>query len=269
MESHHAHGQHGDGDAVTLPLAQHACVIVGIRHLFLVHMTNLWIDCHRYQAILRVKLPADVKQAFLDDRKAHPTEWHIVGNESSDLVSLPDIQRGKRTSFTGSLWRGLPDPKYPGTPDWPWATQPPVIGGFEVQIEHVVYFRRFDFNLNYPNTPTYILFGAGDEAHLHNYQVKQPEYDHVVTLSGAPKWLPPAALEAGVPVNFPDIPASPGGHGTAGRAVHCTDPLSPGTHYVQYGGLGPRRALTVDRTVWFATWPVNEKDPCLEAHHHG
>jgi hypothetical protein len=178
------------------------------------------------------------------------------------MMSLPDIKRGKRGSFTGSIWRGWPSTT--GTEHWPWANEPPVVEGFEVTIDQVVYFRHFDFNLNYPITLTYILFGAGNEAHLHHYQVKQPEFDHVVTLTEAPNWLPTEALEAGMPVNFRDIPASPGGR-EAGQAVYCSDPLKQGTHYVQFSGYGPGRPITIDRTVWFGTFPVQEEDPCADS----
>ncbi len=258
MHDHHGHGDH-DGDTILMPSHQHALVIVGTQQLFLVHMTNMWTGCHQYQAIFRIHVPADVKSEYLKDRNRHRTDWYIIGNTKDDLMSLPEIKRGKRTSFTGSIWRGLPSSE--GTESWPWANEKPVIESFKVTIDQVVYFRHFDFNLNYPNTLTYILFGAGDEAHLNHYQVKQPEFDHVVTLTEAPSWLPQTGLEAGMPINFPDIPASPGGR-QLGQSVYCSNPLTRGTHHVQFAGYGPGRAITIDRSIWFGTWPVNEEDPC-------
>lgn len=247
-----------DPDAVTLMQMQHALFIVGTQHLFLVHMTNFAMDCHRYQVILRVEIPDDVKTTFLEDRERHPDCWYIIGNTAADKMNLTEIKRGARTSFTGSIWRCMP--KEITNEDWPWDGAPTVAESFEVRISQVVYFRRFDYNLNRPNTLTYVLFGAGHEAHLNHYQVKPPEFDHVVTLSEAPAWLPTGALEAGLTVNFPDIPADP--NDPEGTGVYCSDPLEPGTHYVQYGGYGPGRAITIDRTIWFGTWPVNKTDPC-------
>jgi hypothetical protein len=261
MHEHHEHHEHAkpNDDAVSLPRSQHAFFVVGTQHLFLVHQTNMWIDCHQYQFIARARIPPDAKQRFLEDRNRHPTDWYIVGNDADDLISLPDIQRGKRTSFTGSIWRGWP--KNEGTPHWPWAKDEPIVGHFDVEVERIVHFRHFDFNFNPPNTLSYILFGRGDEAHLQHYQVKQPDFDHVLTLSKAPAWLPEEALEAGMHVNFPDIPAVPGGV-DCGQAVHCTNPLKNGTHHVQFAGYGPTRPITVDRTLFFGTFPVNEVDPC-------
>ena len=176
-----------DNGSVPFPKHQHAFFIVGTEHLFLVHMTNMWIDCHLYQFILEIGVPEDVKQRYLDDRKRHPTDWYIIGNEHDDTMSLPNIQRGQRTSFRGSIWRGWPTKK--GSPHWPWSNDDPVIKGFEVQVKRIVCFRHFDFNFNNPNTLSYILFGKGNEAHMQHYQVKQPEFDHVVTLAEAPEWL--------------------------------------------------------------------------------
>lgn len=250
-----------DAPAETVPYMkmQHALFLLGTEHLFLVHMTNFNFDCHRYQAVFRVEIPAHVRETYFDDRARHPTDWYVVGNTEQDLLNLTEIQRGARTSFRGSLWRCMPERM--GSEHWPWKGAPTVAEDFEVEIVRTVYFRRFDFNLNPPNTATYILFGEGSEAHLDHYQVKEPEYDHVLTLSEAPAWLPKELLEAGIPVNFPDIPATPGGALAAG-AVHCTDPIPAGTHYVQYGGLGPGRPITVERTVWFCTQIVNSAPPC-------
>lgn len=255
------HGQ-SDTDGVELPKMQHALFMVGTQHLFLVHMTNFSIDCHRYQAIFRAEIPDDIKALWLEDRKRHPTDWYIVGNDATDPINLTEIKRGARSTFTGSMWRCMPAEIT--NPNWPWDGAPTVADSFEVRVTQVVYFRRFDFNQNNPNTLTYILFGAGHEAHLNHYQVKEPEFDHVLTLSEAPAWLPPEALEVSIPVNFPDLPAVPGGR-LGGKGVYCTDPLEPGTHYVQYGGYGPARPITIDRTIWFGTFPVNSSEPCPDA----
>lgn len=261
MHEHHDHHGHVTPlhDAVTLHRSQHALFLVGTQHLFLVHMTNMWTECHQYQFIARARVPPDIKERYLEDRNRHPTDWYIVGNDAEDLISLPDIQRGRRTSFKGSLWRGFP--KIGGTDDWPWANEPATIAHFDVEVERVVYFRHFDFNFNQPNTLSYLLFGRGDEAHLQHYQVKQPDFDHVLTLSKAPAWLPEEALEAGMHVNFPDIPAVPHGK-DCWQGVHCTNPLKDGTHYVQFAGYGPTRPISVDRTVFFDTFPVNKSNPC-------
>jgi hypothetical protein len=65
------------------------------------------------------------------------------------------------------------------------------------------------------------------------FQVTEPEFDHIVSLERAPRWLPPAKLEAGVQVTF-GIDSQPNG-----ARVHCDDPLQPGRYAVKYQGQGP------------------------------
>ena len=260
--SHHGgrHDEHGVGasDAIELLPHQHAFFVVGTRDLFLVHQGNMWMEPHRYQVVMRIALPADVQTELLSDRTRHPDAWYIIGNKSDAAFALPTIPQGARTSFTGSVWRGWPT--QPGTEHWPWANTPPVIARFEVSIAQIVYYRHLDFNLDYPRTATYLLFGRGTEAHLYHLVTQQPDYDHVASLVRAPSWLPAALLETGVFVNFPSIPALPGGHELR-FAVYTENPIANGTHYVQFSGYGPRRQLDVDRTVFFGTWPINSINP--------
>lgn len=254
-QAHHCH----DAPAqVSMMHSQHAFFLVGEKHLFLVHMINSWMDCHRYQLVLKVTLDRRAHQAWLEARKAHPSEFFIVGNLASDLISLPDLQRQAKRSFQAGLWIGMP--KSEGSASWPWANDPPVCSGFEVTIERVVCFRRLDFNADYPRTPSYFLFGEGDEAHLNHSPVKPPDYDHVASLSAAPDWLPAELLLAGVPVNFPRYPAVPGGHDCR-EAVFESNPLSDGPEVVQYGGLSPHYSIVIERTVFFGTWPFNRTNP--------
>src|SRR5690606_22884250 len=111
-------------DQVPVMRSQHAFFVVGTEVLFLVHMLNSWIDCHRYQVVLRVTLPEHVRRKILSDRERHPDEWHIIGNISQELISLPDIHRGVCRSYHAQVWRGWP--KQPGTEHWPWANDKPV-----------------------------------------------------------------------------------------------------------------------------------------------
>jgi hypothetical protein len=268
--AHHQPGLEGHAgvhDDVIAPM-QHAFIVTGDETLFLVHMTNMWLQPHVYQVIVRVRLPDAVKSMYDADRREHPGAWYIVGNAASDKLIIPDIARRAKTSFRGALWRGWPDPGKPGTPDWPWANTPHVAADFDVEIENVVYYRRFDFNLERPGSLTYVLFGKGNEAHLQSYQTKQPDFDHILTLAARPAWLQAELLESGVHVNFPRIPSVPepaesaSGQGPAGADVYCHPPIKGGTYPVRLSGDGPERPLTIAREVFFSTFPVNAKDPC-------
>ncbi len=255
MSMSHDPGQGAPQALVPMMSNQHAFFIVGSQTFFLVHMINTWMDCHRYQVVLRVTLPEASKREFLSDRRQHPHDWYVVGNLESDLIALPNVQRGACTSYQANIWRGWPTNQ--GSEHWPWANDKPVLAQpFKVNIDRVVYFRRLDFNADYPRTTSYVLFGEGDEAHINHCPVKQPDYDHVASLRSAPDWLPKPLLEAGVPVNFPQIPAVPGGDACR-EAMHESNPLSDGRGTVQYAGFGPKRPIHIERTVFFGTWPFN------------
>jgi hypothetical protein len=265
MMPHHGHEGHSPGasplEQIDVMHSQHAFFLVGGHHLFMVHMVNAWMDCHRYQMILKVSLPQDVVVAWREDQRRNPQDWYVVGNLKHNLLSLPDLQRGSVTGFQASLWRSWP--KSEGSPSWPWSNERPIVEAFDVTVERVVYFRRLDFNADYPRTASYVLFGKGTECHLNHMPVKQPDYDHVVTLGRAPSWVPPSLLETGIPINFPSIPAVPGGH-SCREAVFANPPFAVGQHFVQYGGLDRVWPLEVDRHVFFGSFPFNRSKPGKE-----
>jgi len=116
-------------------------------------------------------------------------------------MMAPDFQNGRRTAFVADIFRGLPL-KYHYR-SCPWVHQEPIAHNILVQVERVVHYRHFDFNLEYPPTLTYVLFGEGNEAFLDHYQTKQPDFDQVVALTEAPHWLPKRLLEAGLHSTFP------------------------------------------------------------------
>jgi hypothetical protein len=102
--------------------------------------------------------------------------------------------------------------------------------------------------------------------------VREPDYDHVASLTGAPEWIQPEQLEAGVDVSFPALEWAP-------DRTECTDPLVSGRHTVLYYGISryrdkrgrdhslsevPPYHVEVDRTWWFATSVANfpGENPC-------
>jgi len=247
---------------------QHAWVMTGTKTLFLCHLTMLHMEPHMYQIVIKASLPDYAMRAYLEDAKAHPDATYFIGNISDDLMTVPDVASGARKSFITTIWRGIPD--RPVSEGWPWAgTDTPVVADrVECTVERVVHFRHFDFQLGQPETLTYLMFGAGDEAHLYHYQVKKPDFDSVVSLAKPPSWLAPRMLEAGMPVNFPSFPSKP----DDGNPIYCNHPIKKGTHRVQFGG--PREGqpdsapanvgytIEVGRTLWFNTKVTNFDDPC-------
>lgn len=243
--------------------SQHAFVMAGRKTLFLWHLTMLHMEEHEFEFVVRASLTPDAAKEWEADRLQHPDETYFLGNIESDPMAIPDLATGMRTSFRGSIWAGIPIKHHYMT--WPWQNVTPIVADTPVTVERIVAFRHFDLQQNYPESLTYLLFGAGDEAHMGHYQTREPDFDEVVTLAGAPPWLPAPLLEAGVHVNFPELRATP---------VYCSPPLLKPEYEVRYCGQKPPAdapagaakdglyPLKIDRSLWFSTKVTNENDPC-------
>lgn len=251
VAEHDMPGMQHHADPVANTPDRHAYVMAGERTLFLCHLTMFALENHSYQVVLRATLPPDAMEAYLADRRAYPTTTYFLANSERDLMTMPDLAAGARSSFLAVVYRGIPDkPEYH---HWPWDGVEPIIKDVDLTVDRVVYYRHFDVHHNYPETLTHILFGARDEAHMARYQTREPEVDHVLTLKAIPTWLPPVQLEAGVTVNFPDLRSTP---------VDCRNPLTEGTHQVRYGGKPATYPIEIGPTLWYSTKIVNTTNPC-------
>jgi hypothetical protein len=264
---------------------QHAFAMLGLKTLFLCHLTMFRMEDHMYQLVVRAKLPDYAMQQYVAERKKAPQEIvFFLGNSAQDLMTVPELQTGARSRFLADIFRDIPGPGPDGQyqPAWPWKDVTPVIKGVPVTVERIVYFRHFDYNLSLPRDLSYVLFGSGDEAHITHYQVSEPDFDHVVSLAKAPDWLPPMQLEAGVPITILGVPNnSKDGCGPAGHKIYCSNPLTKESYPVSYAGYScvgyplydDKGNLLVDTKIylthycWFSTKVVNlMKDPCAEHH---
>lgn len=227
--------------------------MAGRTTLFLCHLTMLHMEEHEFEFVLRAHLTPEATKAWKADQKQHPDETYFLGNVEADLRSIPELATGTRTSFRASIWAGIPVKHHYKV--WPWKGIKPIVEDTPVTVERVVAYRHFDLQQNYPESLTYVLFGAGDEAHLSHYQTREPDFDEVVTLDGSPDWLPKPLLEAGVHVNFPTLRATP---------VYCSSPLLDPVYQVRYCGQPTEYPLKIDRSLWFSTKVTNAKDPCQQ-----
>jgi hypothetical protein len=242
---------------------QHAFVMAGQNTLFLWHLTMLHMEEHEFEFVVRARLMPEAVKEWEADRQQHPDETYFLGNVESDPMAIPELATGTRASFRGSIWAGIPVQHH--YEKWPWDGVKPIVADTLVTVERVVAFRHFDLQQNYPESLTYLLFGAGNEAHMGHYQTHEPDFDEVVTLAGAPPWLPAPLLEAGVHVNFPEFRATP---------VYCSSPFLKPDYGVCYCGQKPPAdapagtvkdglyAVNIDRSLWFSTKVTNENDPC-------
>lgn len=240
---------------------QHGFVMAGEQTLFLHHLAMFYMTNHMYQMILRVSIPASAMQTYVADRQQHPDTPYILGNLQTDLMTLPDIANGTVESFAADIFRGLPEDPNKDTP---------LIHNVPTTIEQIVHYRHFDANLGYPELLSYLLFGAGDEAHLVHYLAQQPDFDHMLDLAAAPDWLPSSQLEAGVQIDFVGIPNTPGGQ----AQTYCSSPLTGQSYQVIYEGGQNTYDVQIGTSYWFETNIVNETDPCAatkdtkHVHHH-
>jgi hypothetical protein len=241
----------GDSPVLVAEPAQHAFVMLGQQTLFLCHLTMFHMEEHMFQLVLRCNLPPDAMHAYVADRLKHPNETYFLGNGPDDLLTVPALHLGQRTSFTADIFRGIPyQPVYS---EWPWKHVVPLVANVDLSIEREIYYRHFDFNLKFPDSLTYVIFGAATEAHMTHYQVKEPDFDHVLSLKKAPEWLPEQTLQAGVHLNFPGLDSTP---------VYCNNPLTEGEHEVQYSGQNYPYRIVTGQTHWFSTKIVNAANPC-------
>lgn len=223
---------------------QHGFVMAGTETLFLCHLAMFPMQAHMYQVILEVRLPEYAMNQYVIDRKQHWHEAYILGNVEYDLMTLVQIQNGQLKSFIADIFRGMPEDPNKDTP---------LIHNVRVTIERIVYFRHFDYNMDYPNSLTYVLFGSGNEAHMTHYMTKEPDFNQVLDLAEAPNWLPPGQLEAGIQVNIPSL---------NGHTMFCSNPLTKTSYEVQFYGQEPLHTINVGSSYWFSTDSLNAKDPC-------
>lgn len=249
MLSKRSHSLQEKGDPILNQPDIHGFVMVGIETLFVYHLPMFFMQDHRYQLILQVSLPEYAMKQYIRDRLQHPDEVYIFNNVPEDLMTLPQIHNGQLTSFIADISRGAPGPDGPN---------PAFIHNVRATIKRVVYFRPFDDNLNYPTYLSYILFGAGNEAHMAHFLTKYPDFDQVLDLAEVPSWLPSPQLEAGVPINIPGLHNCPGD-----KQIYCSNPLTLPSYEVQYEGQEPVYEIKIGSCYWFDTAGLNmPHDPC-------
>lgn len=256
----HGH-DHGGGDphgVINMP-HQHAFAMLGTGTLYLSHLTMYHTEEHKYQLVLEGRLPDWAMERYLKERAAHPEDSYFLGNSPSDLFIVPALPARERTAFLCDIFRGIPIKPY--YDHWPWDGVTPVIANVPVVIERIVHYRLFAVNMNHPCTLSYLMFGAGNEAHMVNWQTKEPDFDHVLSLAEAPDWLSQTQLKAGVSVDFPNIPRVP--PSPPGAVVHCINPLPKGSQQlVRYRGSSHPLPVKIGPTFWFCTKICNANDPC-------
>lgn len=261
---------------------QHAFVLMGRDTIFGVHMTQYHCDKHRYQVILRLTLPDEVRAEYLRQREAHPDATFVFcnGETKEELFSIPALGAGK------TEWKGEPDTIHgniffgfrppvsePPPPDWfPWNLKDtiPMIPDVALKVERIVLYRPFSLQDEAPAKATYLIFGKGDEAHMTNIQTGRLlspanevpvfglDVDHIMSLDEAPAWLDKDMLEAGTVVTVPAIDRR---DDEGNLVIQPAPPFSEGDPVIcLYRGLQPPRKLSAGATYFWSGMVCNSEE---------
>ena len=267
---------------------QHAFVLLGEQQLFGVHMTQYHCELHKYQIILKLRLPDTVYDEFVRLRQNNPEDTFVLCNAKDpkhsilppDEVrsfSIPDIGSGRITSFTANIFQGIrplsPAEISADSHFFPWGKKyvHASIAEFEVTIERIVLFRPFDHLQQLAEYARYFLFGddKSSEVHMTNLQTASlasgpfepqvfgPDYDHVMSLAERPDWLEQASmLEAGIVVSTPLVRLVDAQ--TGNPSIPVQSPFTQGdTIEVLYRGIGPARQIKAGVTYLYCTEVCN------------
>ena len=240
----------------------HGFFLIGENTFFAVHMLNSWMDCHRYQVILKISFSDDQAEKIKYLRKSTKLDtytgsneqcinnWYILSN--NEKIPLTDIKLGRVTSFSASLYKGWPQNET--SEHWPWANDEPLLNDVCVNIDRIITFRRLDFNQGWPANEGYLLYGEESEAFLSHHAIKAFDYDHLLTLDSAPSWLDPDLLKVGIPINFPNLRID------KSNKIILSPPLEVNkNYYVNYSGIENKNfRLSIKSNDFFSVYPFNK-----------
>lgn len=255
---------------------QHAFTLVGHETIFAVHMTQYYMEEHKYQLVFELGLPDDVLTRLRKARRQNPKDWFILSNEESDEFAIPDLASGRKPAYRGQIFQGLPpfterDEDNPHF--YPWSSDRciPLIENFEAVVKRIVMFRPFAHNAIQPDHATYLLFGKGAEAHMTNLQTGRlagtrfdapafgPDYDHVLSLRERPKGFSESQLEAGIVASLPALRLRPESRDGVERIgpENCIPghwPFKPGAHLTMlYRGMLPAFTVIAGESYLYGT----------------
>lgn len=157
----HSHHHHTDRPSV------HGMLLVGTEKIYLSHLP-MFHSPHDYQVIFEVDLPAEVKSHYQNIKKQNPeqTIFTIV----PEVFVLPDMAESPRpfkaTIFFGHFERG-------GNP---------ITKEIIININQVLYFKKFDPTAGHPDSVEYILFGGKEEVFAAHTISAKPDFDHIIEI---------------------------------------------------------------------------------------
>lgn len=258
---------------------QHAMTLVGHETVFAVHMTQFYMEEHKYQLIFEVRFPPEIAASLDTHRRRHPKDWFVLSNDETDLFTIPQIASGRKTSYKAKIFQGLPDFDHKAEENphfYPWSPDRvlPLLTDFTVEVGRIITYRPFVHHNSLQDYASYLLWGRGGEAHMTNLQNGHlnsdrfevlsfgPDFDHVLSLRGRPEGLDDAQLEAGIAVSVPKVRLRKKSNGE--QCIPATKPFQPGEQVqLLYRGIQPALTVIAGESFLYGTAVCNSSDALL------
>ncbi len=152
----------------------HGMLVVGKSHIYLSHLP-MFHSPHDYQVILDVKLSEAAQKAYLESlAQSDETVYTLV----PEAFVLPDMVAHPH-AFSAQLFKGHFERG--GTV---------IADHVQVDIQKVIYFKKFDPSESQPVTAAYLLFGNSEEQFLAHQISAAPDFDQVSKVSVSAQALP-------------------------------------------------------------------------------
>ncbi|MCA3443366.1 MAG: hypothetical protein INF52_08335 [Rhodobacter sp.] len=255
---------------------QHAMTLVGHKTVFAVHMTQFYMEEHKYQLIFEVRFPPEIAASLDTHRRRHPKDWFVLSNDETDLFTIPQIASGRKASYKAKIFQGLPDFDHKAEENphfYPWSPDRvlPLLADFTVEVGRIVTYRPFVHHNSLQDCASYLLWGRGEEAHMTNLQNGHlnsdrfealsfgPDFDHVLSLRGKPEGLDDAQLEAGIAVSVPKVRLRK--KSNSEQCIPATKPFQPGEQVqLLYRGIQPALTVIAGESFLYGTAVCNSSD---------
>jgi hypothetical protein len=255
---------------------QHAMTLVGHKTVFAVHMTQFYMEEHKYQLIFEVRFPPEIAASLDTHRRRHPKDWFVLSNDETDLFTIPQIASGRKASYKAKIFQGLPDFDHKAEENphfYPWSPDRvlPLLADFTVEVGRIVTYRPFVHHNSLQDCASYLLWGRGEEAHMTNLQNGHlnsdrfealsfgPDFDHVLSLRGRPEGLDDAQLEAGIAVSVPKVRLRK--KSNSEQCIPATKPFQPGEQVqLLYRGIQPALTVIAGESFLYGTAVCNSSD---------
>ena len=146
------------------PPSTHGMLVVGEKTIYLSHLP-MFHSPHDYQVILEANI-GDTKPIYLLNKRAYPEE--TVYTLVPEPFVLPQMIENLRP-FRAKLFRGHFER-----------------GGVQignntvVNITKVIYFKKFEKDIEHPKNLNYVFFGKNDELFLAHLITAKPDFDQIL-----------------------------------------------------------------------------------------